>query len=386
MYLHKYEHGETHGQGNGGPAARPESNTHADPVINIEAADAADEIEKCGEHETEQYVVHRDSQESSPPGGIAPSRRCATLKSVKQPAREEPAHHDGGDRRERSGYEDSHQSQLCPPQLSGNGRLKQKEMIFRARAHRFHFRAVERLRFSGDRAGNTIRGFLGTGLAEQIFRPRSHAGPSGFADPPRPFILRASHLNGSAFAPGDAFHIDVHTFDPEGNIAAEIARGFAAAPRSNFELEEVVMRGDFSIDLASPEPASSLVVRFLTATELKGAAAEDPAAFSMLFARIRDRVATLRRYYGAGPLEADFRGLGERAKNIRTVRANLRQRRIFRRSSRTGEVHGIGGFEGAAEYAGDLAEFAPWLRAACWTGVGRHTVWGNGEIECVFGS
>ena len=259
-------------------------------------------------------------------------------------------------------------------------------MIFRVRAHRFHFRAVEHLCFSGDKAGNTIRGLLGTGLTEQIFRPRSEAGPSGFADPPRPFILRAAHLNDRALAPGDAFYIDIHTFDPEGNIAGEIARGFAAVPRSGFELEDIVMRGEFSIDLASHEPARSLVVRFVTATELKGAAPENPAAFSILFPRIRDRVATLRRLYGAGALEADFRGLGERAKNIRTVRANLRQHRLFRRSSRTGEVHGIGGFEGAAEYAGDLAEFAPWLRAACWTGVGRHTVWGNGELECVFGS
>ena len=259
-------------------------------------------------------------------------------------------------------------------------------MIFRARAHRLHFRAVESLRFSGGAAGNTIRGVLGRGLEERFFRPRSQAGPSGLADPPRPFILRASHLNGRAFAPGDTFHIDIHTFDPEGDIAAEIARGFAAVPRSGFELENLAMHGEFSIDLASREPARSLIVRFVTATELKGAAPENPAAFSILFPRIRDRVATLRRLYGAGALEADFRGLGERAKNIRTVRANLRQHRIFRRSSRTGEVHGIGGFEGAAEYAGDLAEFAPWLRAACWTGVGRHTVWGNGELECVFGS
>jgi hypothetical protein len=182
------------------------------------------------------------------------------------------------------------------------------------------------------------------------------------------------------------FYVDVHTFDPEGNTAADVARGFAAAPRAGFELEGVVARGGFSIDLASPEPARSLIVRFVTATELKGAAVGDPAAFSVLFGRIRDRVATLRRLYGAGPLEADFRGLGERARSIRTVRANLTERRVLRRSSRTGEVHGIGGFEGLAEYAGDLDEFAPWLRAACWTGVGRHTVWGNGEIECVFGS
>lgn len=307
-----------------------------------------------------------------PPGRIAPCRWCATLKSVKQPAREEPAHHDGGDRRERSGQEDSHQSQLCPRQAA----------IFRARAHRFRFRAVEALHFPAGKAGNTIRGILGTGLEERVFRPRSNAGPSGLADPPRPFILRVSHLNGRAIAPDEAFHVEVHTFDPGGSIAGDVARAFAAVSR--FRLEEIIMGGDFSVDLASPEPARSLELRFVTPTELKGAGAKDPAAFPVLFARIRDRVATLRRLYGAGPLAADFRGLGERAGNIRTVRANLRERRVIRRSSRTGEVHGIGGFEGAAEYAGELAEFVPWLRAACWTGVGRHTVWGNGEIECVF--
>jgi hypothetical protein len=291
---------------------------------------------------------------------------------VKQPAREEPAHHDGGDRRERSGHEDSHQSQLCPGAA-----------IFRARAHRFHLRAAELLRFSGDTAGNTIRGVLGMALDARVFRPRLAEGPSGFADPPRPFILRASHLNGLAFAPGEAFHFDVHTFDPEGTVVGEIARAFSVISR--FRLQEVVESSDFSVDLGKPEPARSVVIRFVTPTELKGAA-EYPAAFPVLFARIRDRVATLRRLYGEAPVMADFRGLGERARHVRTVTVNLTQRQLLRRSSRTGEVHGIGGFVGKAEYSGDLAEFAPWLRAACWTGVGRHTVWGNGEIQCVFGA
>jgi hypothetical protein len=54
---------------------------------------------------------------------------------------------------------------------------------------------------------------------------------------------------------------------------------------------------------------------------------------------------------------------------------------IRRRSSRTGQTHGIGGFTGFAEYEGDLAEFLPWLEAAQWTGVGRQSVWGKGEIR-----
>ena len=43
----------------------------------------------------------------------------------------------------------------------------------------------------------------------------------------------------------------------------------------------------------------------------------------------------------------------------------------------------IGGFIGTAEYEGPVAEFLPILRAARWTGVGRHCVWGNGEIVTV---
>jgi len=52
-----------------------------------------------------------------------------------------------------------------------------------------------------------------------------------------------------------------------------------------------------------------------------------------------------------------------------------------RRSSRTGQVHGIGGFVGVAEYEGELGEFVPYLEAARWTGVGRQCVWGKGELH-----
>jgi hypothetical protein len=36
---------------------------------------------------------------------------------------------------------------------------------------------------------------------------------------------------------------------------------------------------------------------------------------------------------------------------------------------------------GEAQYEGDLAEFVPFLEAAQFTGVGRQTVWGKGQIE-----
>ena len=88
----------------------------------------------------------------------------------------------------------------------------------------------------------------------------------------------------------------------------------------------------------------------------------------------------MRELYDDGPLEIDFRGFGERAAKVRMLRCEVAQMDVRRRSSRTGQVHSLGGFIGEAEYAGELTEFVPYLHAARWTGVGRQTVWGKGEI------
>jgi hypothetical protein len=127
-------------------------------------------------------------------------------------------------------------------------------------------------------------------------------------------------------------------------------------------------------------PVTHIRVEFQTPTDLKSAGDSPAGDFSVLLARARDRVSTLRGLYGAGPLEVDFRGMAERARLVRTVRCELTRVAIQRRSSRTGQRHGIGGFIGVAEYEGDLAEFVPLLEAAHWTGVGRHCTWGNGAI------
>jgi hypothetical protein len=133
---------------------------------------------------------------------------------------------------------------------------------------------------------------------------------------------------------------------------------------------------------ALPAPVRTATVRFVTPTELK---TEDGIAarpeFPALYGRARDRVSTLRGLYGRGPLPLDFREAGERAAHVALVRCNLQYERSHRRSSRTGQVHPLGGFVGTANYEGDLREFLPVLRAASWTGVGRQTVWGKGHIE-----
>lgn len=50
-------------------------------------------------------------------------------------------------------------------------------------------------------------------------------------------------------------------------------------------------------------------------------------------------------------------------------------------SRKTGQRHPLSGFTGIAEYEGELTEFIPYLEIAGYTGVGRQTVWGKGEIS-----
>lgn len=302
-------------------------------------------------------------------------------------------------------------------------------------AFRFQFRSIGRLLFPAGKSGNIVRGAFGTifrrlacvpectdartcALREtcpyaRIFEPQMRGrGPSGLADPPRPFVFRAAHLDGRRFEPGENFHFDVHIFDMRDPALACFVRAFAhlaheglGPGRGRAALVRVdqlgadrrprveVFNGEtclvrealppLELDLAPREEAVERVrVRFLTPTELKRAGEVTlRPEFGVLFARIRDRISTLRALYGPGPLAIDFKGLGERAERVRLTRSALRWTETMRRSGKTGAHHPFGGFTGDVEYAGALAEFLPFLETAQWTGVGRQTVWGKGAVE-----
>jgi hypothetical protein len=219
------------------------------------------------------------------------------------------------------------------------------------------------------------------------------------------------HLDGLTFAPGTRFHFDLNLFDTETPAIAYLVLTFAQLAceglgpgRRTVELTSVTQlsgegnpaaavyeNGSMTVhqDMAPLElslapaekPVAHLRVRFVTPTELKSGQRIAPIPeFGILAARVRDRISTLRELYGGGALDIDFRAFGERAAAVRTTRCQIRSVDVTRRSSRTGQVHPIGGFVGEADYEGDLAEFVPYLKAAKWTGVGRQTVWGKGEI------
>jgi hypothetical protein len=220
-----------------------------------------------------------------------------------------------------------------------------------------------------------------------MFEPSRSTGPSGLADLPRPFVFRARHLDGSTVAAGESFHFDFHWFDVRRH---SLDTAIAALAQFTPEAELVDVHGaDAPIELClnpSGDPASRILVnhimvRFETPTELKGGGETvDRPEFGVFFARIRDRISTLRALYDDGPLTINFREFGERAARIQMSRCDVRHVETSRRSSRTGQTHSLGGFVGEAEYEGDLTELVPYLRAAQWTGVGRQTAWGKGEL------
>jgi CRISPR-associated endoribonuclease Cas6 len=285
-------------------------------------------------------------------------------------------------------------------------------MTFDFYSIRFVFSALDPIHFPPGQPGNILRGAFGNsfrgivcspdcpGAREcpsrescdyaRIFEPAASAGgPSGLRDRPRPFVFRASYLDGKTIQDGERFWFDVHLFEtrnpplePLSLAFGRLAKEGLGPLRGRADLVSVEQR-PISIALeANGQEARFLRVEFLTPTELKtGDRLAERPEFEMLFARARDRVSALRTLYGAGPLEIDFRAMGERAATIRMTRCKLRQVKVERHSSRTGQVHGIGGFVGAAEYEGALTEFLPYLEAAQWTGIGRHCGWGNGEFR-----
>ena len=301
---------------------------------------------------------------------------------------------------------------------------------------RFHFRSAGSLYFPPYKSGNIVRGAFGTLFKKlvcipgcqssktcevrstcpyaRVFEPQAARGegPSGLADWPRPFVLRAAHLDGRTIKPDEEFYFDVHIFDVHDPALPYFVLAFAQLARDGLgpgrgraaliAVDQLDLNGAAvgrffdgerfktgelaapnAVDLTVwPERANRIRVRFVTPTELKSGhqVAERPE-FGILFGRLRDRISTLRALYGAGPLEIDFHSMGERAARVRLHKCELSRADVDRLSSRTDQRHPLGGFVGQVDFEGKLGEFVPYLRLGKWIGVGRQTVWGKGELE-----
>ena len=291
--------------------------------------------------------------------------------------------------------------------------------------YRIRFRLVAKtdIHFPPHKAGNTLRGMLGTILKKsscppectdarscprrdtcayaKIFEPGSSSTISdGLRDCPRPFVFRTAHLDGRHFQPHQPFGFELNLFQLDHSAVDAIVRCFAelgteglGAARGEVDLHGVTfvnLDGDETQRAAicrlplysNGASASKVQVVFRTPTEMKSdnGIATVPV-FSVLVARVRERVETLRRLYGGASEMSPAKDFIERAHQIQTTICDVKHTGVNRLSSKTGQRHPIGGFVGRVVYEGNLNEFLPYLQAAALTGVGRHTAWGNGELE-----
>ncbi|MBN9662672.1 MAG: CRISPR system precrRNA processing endoribonuclease RAMP protein Cas6 [Acidobacteria bacterium] len=251
---------------------------------------------------------------------------------------------------------------------------------------RLSLSARQRLSFPTP-AANRFRGALGFQLPEELFRPVSSIGPSGLRDRPRPFALRCHHLDGQELEAGAGFSLNLHLFtqDPapfqtafQGLDWLEVLEWKTGSVRLNLAPEVEKQQVSFSGAPAGPEKRQVL---FVTPTELKPHTGPEPPPFPILLARACERISALRTFYGGGPLEFDFRELVNQAHAVHCTGGLLEWHRAQRHSTRSGQIHPLGGFTGWAAYEGALTPFLPWLEAAAWTGIGRQTVWGKGVME-----
>jgi len=89
------------------------------------------------------------------------------------------------------------------------------------------------------------------------------------------------------------------------------------------------------------------------------------------------RIALIREFHGAGPLELDFHALGAAAEQL-TSEKDLVWRDWTRYSSRQQQKIALGGVVGAWRIRGDLAPFLPFLHLGQWLHVGKEATFGLG--------
>jgi hypothetical protein len=270
---------------------------------------------------------------------------------------------------------------------------------FQVLSVRIEFEAPEEFRLPPGKETNIFRGALGLALREvccseacpgargcakaaecayaMLYEPRWDEGPSGYREAPRPFVLQRQ----------TPLAVRLNLFDvraPLQKVKAAfraIANAGIGPGRAKVSLRTFEPQPILRLSLCGKPVIGRVTIRFVTPTELKRAGAVRPEPeFALLIERLAERVWALGSLYQQWP-GWDYRELLEEARLVQLVDWEWRYEHRLRRSSRTGQTHPLGGFIGTATYEGPVGNFMPLLEIGRWTGVGRQTVWGKGEIQ-----
>lgn len=133
--------------------------------------------------------------------------------------------------------------------------------------------------------------------------------------------------------------------------------------------------------------AGRLTLHFITPTRLKhqGRWVEQGPPFAALVKTLFGRISSLSYFHCGERFEADFRGLIDRAANVRIEQNDTRWEDWSRFSGRQQQRIEMGGLVGRVTYTGDLADYLPLLALGELVHVGKGTVFGNGQYRIITG-
>ncbi len=145
-----------------------------------------------------------------------------------------------------------------------------------------------------------------------------------------------------------------------------------------------------AVTLPDPEPKEFLAVKFVSpCSRLKsqGKVYQDEIPFSVLFARLLDRVEELKLLYGDNlpPLAYEQQGeLKRLAGEIPWKKVSGGCHQVNRISGRTGDSICMDGFQGVMEYQGDFQPFHEYLRYLPYVNLGRFSAFGCGWCKMAY--
>lgn len=130
----------------------------------------------------------------------------------------------------------------------------------------------------------------------------------------------------------------------------------------------------------------TITLQFLTPTRIKynptGEKGKSEVVrvpeFHHIIRRLRDRINALSVTYCGSPIDVDFKGIAERAMEVKTRDVNIRWIDIKRKSRTQPIQHDQSGFVGQITFEGDLIEFLPLIALGEYVHIGEDAVFGNG--------
>jgi hypothetical protein len=246
-----------------------------------------------------------------------------------------------------------------------------------------------------------------------VFETRPPAGEHAlqkFSHVPHPYVIEPPQWGERDYVPGEilAFHLVLagRALDQLALIVwafvkafqRGVGRGDGTARLLRVvhlgETENVILDGpggeivehDAAV-LPAPTLKESVVLKFDTPLRLQNegrrATAEEFTPRRLMMALVR-RIALIREFHGAGPLELDFRALGAAAERLASEK-DLVWREWTRYSSRQQQKIVLGGAVGTWRLRGDLAPFLPFLHLGQWLHVGKEGTFGMGGYRILAG-